>query len=157
MWLPLAPLCWLITQGKRTSHCMSHFRTTVSLLFLRSPHLRARSPQLSPFFVFSSIFFSNCPPQNLERTWGCNQFQTNTSSVSQEIHRIPWNLQLHHLVYKNPPIVLTLSQINTLNVPLSYSFKVHHKCSSIYAWVFQVVSILQVSPSQPRIFEYSLP
>ena len=109
MWLPLALFCWLIAQGIRPT----------SALLPRSSFYVLPSFQLSPFFIFSSIFFSNCPPQNLERTWGCNQFQRNIIQSKNSPHSMEPAVSQPRL--QQSAWCPYLCHMNTLKV-LSYSF-----------------------------------
>ena len=52
-------------------------------------------------------------------------WRTNGFSASQEIPRILWKLKVHYRVYKGPPPVPTLSQINPVHVPTSHFLETH--------------------------------
>ena len=80
----------------------------------------------------------------------------NRFSASHEIPHILWNTEVHYRIHKCPPPVPFLSQIDSiLHIPLredpSYYFH------PIYAWIFQVDSLPQVSPPKPCIHLYSPP
>ena len=81
-------------------------------------------------------------------SWEANRFST-----SQEIPLILWNPNVHYRVYKSPPPVSSLSQINSPCplFPLPEDPSLYYNL--IYAWVSQVVSFPQVSP--PRSCTYS--
>ena len=53
-----------------------------------------------------------------------NIWETNRFSASQETSQILWNPKVHYRVYKSPPPVLILSQINPVHVsyPTSWRF-----------------------------------
>jgi hypothetical protein len=72
-------------------------------------------------------------------------WEANTSSGSQEIPRILWNSKVvHYPIHKSPPPVPTLSQINPVHPHPTSWRSIYYR--PIYAWVFQMVSFLQVSP-----------
>jgi len=60
-----------------------------------------------------------------------------------------WNAMAYYRIYKFPPPLPALRQINPVHAFLSHFLKIHLNIilqSPIYAWVFQVVSFPQVSP-----------
>jgi len=54
----------------------------------------------------------------------------NLFSASQEIPRILWNPNVHYRIYKSPPPIPTLSQINTVHTPIFDFLKIHFILSS---------------------------
>ena len=48
-------------------------------------------------------------------SWDANRF-----SANQEIPRILWNQKFHYRVYKSPPPVPILSQINPVHTPTTH-------------------------------------
>ena len=46
-------------------------------------------------------------------SWEANQFST-----SQQISHILWNLKVHYHIYKYPPRVPILNQINPVHAPI---------------------------------------
>jgi hypothetical protein len=63
-------------------------------------------------------------------------------SASQEILRLFWNPKVHYRVYKSPPPVPIVSQMNLIHTPKSYFPKIH----------FNIIL-----PFTPRSSEWSLP
>ena len=76
-------------------------------------------------------------------SWKANRF-----SASQEIPRILWNPTVYYRIQKCPLRVPILSQMDPDHTSTSHFLKIH---LPTYAWVFHVVSFLQVSPPKPCI------
>jgi hypothetical protein len=51
--------------------------------------------------------------------------EANSSSTSQEISRILWNLKIHDCVHNSIPLAPNLSQINPVHSVPFYFFKTH--------------------------------
>jgi hypothetical protein len=51
--------------------------------------------------------------------------EANSSSASQEIPHILWNLKIHDRVHNSLPLIPTFSQINPVHSVPSYFFKTH--------------------------------
>jgi hypothetical protein len=69
-------------------------------------------------------------------SWEANRF-----AASQEIPRILWNPNVHYRIYKCPPPLSILSQLNPVHTPTSYFLKIHHNI---------------IIPSTPRSPQWSL-
>ena len=84
-------------------------------------------------------------------TWEDDSF-----SASKEVHRNLWKSKVHYHVYESPQPDPNLSQINPVHTPCSNSWRSSLILSFhlralilIHAWVFQVVSFLQVPQPKP--------
>jgi hypothetical protein len=54
-----------------------------------------------------------------------SSWETANSAATQEFHSILWNLKIYYRVYKSPPTVPTLSQINQIHTIPFYLSKIH--------------------------------
>ena len=71
--------------------------------------------------------------------------EANTSSVSQESHRILMNPKVRCHTHKNPPPVPILSEVNPVHASSSYSLNIHFNITLPRTPAFQAVSFPQVS------------
>ena len=67
---------------------------------------------------------------------------------SEEIPHILWNMQVDYCIHKRPTPIHILSQINPVHGSPSYFLNIQFNDT----WVFHVVSVPQVSLSQPCMF-----
>jgi len=71
------------------------------------------APQRTPTYIYIYMNYIQQSP-----FW-----ESNSSSDSQEIPRILWNLEFHHCVHNSPQLVPIPSQINLVHTP-SYLFNI---------------------------------
>ena len=85
-------------------------------------------------------------------------WEVNISPGRQEILRTLWNLKVHDLVCKSPPLAPTLSHVTPFHILRPYFCTI---CFNIilhmYAHVFRAVSFFQVFQPKPLKHFYSLP
>ena len=80
-------------------------------------------------------------------SWEANRF-----SASQEIPHILWISKIHYLVYKCPPTVPILSQIDPVHTPSSYFLNIYlNIILPSTPGSIQMVSFHQSSPPKPCI------
>ena len=83
--------------------------------------------------------------------------EPNWSSASQ-IPRILWNPKIHYVSHRSGPVVPALSQISpVLRAIPSYLCRINVNFNIIYAWIFQAVFFLQVSPPKKKLCIFLLP
>ena len=95
--------------------------TVTGLVSERSDYLNKMDTNVGPRFI---EFL--CPDINktyiylltysMEKSHAC---EANWFSAGQEIPRILWKPMVHYLIYKRPPPVRILSQINSVHAPIS--------------------------------------
>jgi len=81
--------------------------------------------------------------------------EANRLSAGREISRILWNPKFHHRTHKCPPTVPIVSQTISVNVPHPTSLSSSLVLPSLRGWVFQVVSVFQLSHQNPCMHLYS--
>jgi hypothetical protein len=96
--------------------------------------LVCRNKAVTRFAVFSSTGPSPPPhthpppPFTFVLAYSTGQspsWQANKFAASKEIPRISWNPKVHYRIYKCPPNVPILSQINPVHVPTNHFLKIH--------------------------------
>jgi hypothetical protein len=89
--------------------------------------------------------------------YGAEPFlRINRFSASQEIPHILWNAKVHYRIQKCPPPVPIVSHLDPVHTPHSTSRRSIIILYPIYAWVSQLIFLLQVSPPKTCI-QFSFP
>ena len=82
--------------------------------------------------------------------WRSLSSEAKRFSASQEIPHILWTSRVHYRVYKSPPPVPILSQINPIHAPPSHFLNIHLIITlPPTPGSIQVVSFPQISPPNP--------
>jgi hypothetical protein len=128
------------TQEKQSTQKRCHSSATLSATYVTRTGLH------SPYFFITPNFMKQ------SSSWEANRF-----SASQEIPRILWNPKVHYSIHKSTLPVRILSQIYSVHAPNPLPEDPVRYCSPIYARVFLMVSLPQISPPKHCMHLFSLP